>query len=309
MSQRPAKLKKKRKKSATTSPPNPDSKKQSKKSKLIVDGDIDTDIEYLSAAEYSDCPPPPATMDTSQQPPITAYTIGATKSAKYMLSEGDREDIALRTRAHIKADLADLFAELMKPLKAELCETQKQLTIQIDKNNKLESDVKELKIALDEQEQYSRRSCLRINGLIGDEGTPNENVERKLLMLAESHNIQVQPADIDTAHRVGKPNPGYTRPVIVKFSNSKARQRVLAARKTLDNIYINEDLTRYRQSLHYHARMLVKNKKLERTWVAGAKIFCRLPSSAEGSKIQIRCMEDIEAIRNGTPLTTPMVHP
>ncbi|MES9903395.1 MAG: hypothetical protein ABW168_12060 [Sedimenticola sp.] len=301
---KPKQSKKKRKKSATTSPPNPDSKIQTKKSKLILEGDIETDIEYLSAAEYSDCPPPPATMDTRQQPPITAFT---TKSAKYMLSEDEREDIAQRSRALMKEELSVMFAELMKPIKDELCETKNQLKIQIDKNTKLESEVKDLQIAIDEQEQYSRRACLRINGVIGDEGSPTENVERKLLMLAESNNIQLQPADIDVAHRVGKPKPGYTRPVIVKFSNSKARQRVMAARKNLDNIYINEDLTRYRQSIHYHARVLVKNKILERTWVAGAKIFCRFPSSAEGTKIQIRSMDDIEAIRNGKPLTTPLV--
>ncbi|MES9882139.1 MAG: hypothetical protein ABW185_14800 [Sedimenticola sp.] len=314
-----SKSKKKRKKSAITSPTHADSN-INKKSKLLPDGDVDTDIEYLSAPEYSESSHPRRTMDANQQPPITAFTTTSSKitqGAKFTLREEDREDIAervrskinanpeeiaQRVRSHLKDDLAELIQQIIQPLKDDLSHTKTLLMKEIDKNDILHSEVNDLKLALDEQEQYSRRSCLRINGVIGDEGSPTEQVETKLLTLADTYNIPMKPEDIDVAHRVGKPKPGYTRPVIVKFANSKARQRVLTARKSFDNVYVNEDLTRYRQSLHYYARKLVKDKKLDRTWIAGGKFFCSFPSSVPGTRVQIRSMDDIECIRNGKPL-------
>ncbi|MES9901154.1 MAG: hypothetical protein ABW168_00560 [Sedimenticola sp.] len=258
----------------------------------------------MSATELSDS----RVMDTaragtSQQPPITAFTT-VTKSTgattRFILTEDERDDIADRVRNKLKDDLSELITQLIKPLQEELSVTRKLLADETERNNKLASEVSDLKLALDEQEQYSRRSCLRVNGIIGDEGDPTENVEAKLISLAETHTIAITPEDIDVAHRLGRPKPGYTRSVIVKFTNLKARQRVLAARKTLGNVYINEDLTRFRQTLHYHARVLVKEKRLERSWVAGGKVFCIFPSGPDGAKVHIRSMDDIDNIRHGT---------
>lgn len=298
------KSKKKRKKSATTSPRD----SQNKKSKILLDGDIDTDIEYLSATEYTDSSQVNPTMANKQKSPgpsSEAEPKSTSQVVKFSLDDSDREDIAQRVRTKLKDDLSEIILELTKPLLDELAETKARLAAVIDQNSVLKSEVDDLRLAVDEQEQYSRRSCLRINGIIGDEGAPTENVESKLLSLAESHNIPVKPEDIDIAHRLGKPKPGYTRPVIVKFTNAKARQRVLAARKSLGDVYVNEDLTQLRQSIHYHARKLVKDKKLERTWVAGGKVFCRFPSSTPDSKVHIRSMEDIECIRDGKTLKPP----
>lgn len=286
-----------------------DTEKLKKKSKITLDTDADTDTEYLSAAELSISDT--ATMETtsvnntsSLQRPITAFTTTVTKTsggAKYVLTVDERDDIANRVHLKLKEDLSELIAQsiaqAVKPLQDELSATRKLFENEIVKNAQLQQEINDLKLQVDEQEQYSRRSCLRINGIIGDEGIQSENVEAKLLTLAETNGIAIKSEDIDIAHRLGRPRPGFTRPVIVKFSNTKAKQRVLAARKTLGNVYINEDLTRFRQTLHYHARALVREKKLERTWVAGGKIFCVFSTDPVGPKLQIRSMEDIENIR------------
>ena len=59
------------------------------------------------------------------------------------------------------------------------------------------------------------------------------------------------------------------RKVIIKFTNSKARRNQYSARKQLGAlIYVQENLTNFRESLSYEARQLVKTKKLAKTWVS-----------------------------------------
>lgn len=292
--------KKKRKKSDPTSPTSPKLNKN-KKTKC------DSDTEYQSAAEFSEAigehPP------TKQSPGIeSAMAIKLSDAdvqkivSKFTLRDDDIDRIVSRVRQSIMSDLkTELIAEHIAPLATALTETRNLLADKVAENEQLKSDINDLKLEIDEQEQYSRRSCLRLNGVTGDEGDPNENVEAKLLYLAETHNIDIQPSDIDIAHRLGKPKMAVTRSVIVKFTNSKARQRVLSARKRLGSVYVNEDLTRFRQSLHYEARQLVRAKKIVRTWIAGGKVFCNVPvpGSIDGIRFHIRSMVDIEKLGKG----------
>lgn len=314
MSQKPRKSKHrtKRKKCEVTSP----NITQNKKSRPIADGDFDTDIEYLSAAEFttdSAVHQQTPTMDkfvitSTSVPTSTSTSLSASTSSTsspnptFTLSAADRDNIAQLVCDKLKHEFAAMVLEITQPIRDELNETKVRLDKTVQENAQLKADLNDLRLAVDEQEQYSRRSCLRINGVIGDEGSPGENVENKLLSLATTHNIPIKPEDIDIAHRLGRPKLGFNRPVIVKFSNAKARQLVLSARKTLGNVYVNEDLTKFRQSLHYHARQLVRDKKLDRTWIGGGKVFACLPSSVAGVKFQIRSMTDIDKIRAGIPL-------
>ncbi|KAH3846977.1 hypothetical protein DPMN_089287 [Dreissena polymorpha] len=93
-------------------------------------------------------------------------------------------------------------------------------------------------------------------------------------------------ADIDRCHRVGSKKDGKQRKVIVKFTNSSARQRLYEARRNLkDGVFIKENLTKFREELAYEARQLVRNKLLTKSWVAGCKVYGLLPDhSGNGVK-------------------------
>lgn len=91
---------------------------------------------------------------------------------------------------------------------------------------------------------------------------------------------------IDRSHRVGsrltkEGKPRSTpRAIIVKFSTYRYRQCLFTARKLAkDNgyrdVYINEDLTKYRNDLLYQARKLVKSKCLLGAWSADGTILVR----------------------------------
>jgi hypothetical protein len=87
----------------------------------------------------------------------------------------------------------------------------------------------------------------------------------------------------------------FNRKVIVKFTNSKARQSVYSARKRLgDGIFVQENLTPYREYLGYEARKLKRAGLVTKTWVAGCKIYAQVTGEKTGR--QIMNMDDINAI-------------
>lgn len=164
-------------------------------------------------------------------------------------------------------------------------------------HNELRDQFDDLELTVDQQEQYSRRMCLRISGITGDEGKPDENTNAKLLSMAAKYNIELNNNDIDKSHRVTKFKLNVSRPILVKFTNSSARQRVMDARKSLGpGVFVQEDITMFRQNLSYQARQLVRAKTLERTWIAGGRVQARLANS---DKFLITCQNDIEDIKAG----------
>jgi len=74
-------------------------------------------------------------------------------------------------------------------------------------------------------------------------------------------------------------------PVVVRFTNRKARDAVYSARRSLKNrskqICINEDLTKSVAELFHEAINLVKNKKLFSSWTSGGSLFVKESSVPE----------------------------
>ena len=69
--------------------------------------------------------------------------------------------------------------------------------------------------------------------------------------MARTHlKVDLQPEDISRSHLVGAPFATRPRPVLVKFSTYRARERVFKARSKLKHsgtgIFLNEDLTKKR---------------------------------------------------------------
>ena len=168
----------------------------------------------------------------------------------------------------------------------------KAMSIELEKKDacikSLQQTVAQMQMKIDEHEQYSRREALRISGLVppqsdddeeqSTEGTSaNENTDNLVLafcneVLALSPPLDM--SDIARSHRSGDPSAGNARPVLVKFSTYRIRDRVIRARKKLktynkDNphpVYINEDLTKLRADLAYRARQFKKEKLISDTW-------------------------------------------
>ena len=79
----------------------------------------------------------------------------------------------------------------------------------------------------------------------------NENCKAEVVAIIKSRlNINdISEADIDAAHRIGRPRNDKPRAIIVKFFRRDDKQRVIGARRKLKHSHyvITEDLTELNQ--------------------------------------------------------------
>lgn len=149
----------------------------------------------------------------------------------------------------------------------------------------LKSRLNRLESQVDEMEQYSRRNIIRVSGATE---LPNENTDAIIMDLAKDLGTDLILSDIDRCHRVGAFQAGRPRPIIVKFTSYRAREKLFSKRRELKNIprmsrvFMNEDLTYRRNQLMYEARQAVRSKHIISAWSSDGKLFVR-------DKRDIRC--------------------
>ncbi len=177
----------------------------------------------------------------------------------------------------------------------------KNLQLQLE-NTSLHQRLGSAESAIDELEQYGRRNALRISNTwaeVDGESTDDMVVDLAINQLG----VDLHLNDISRSHRVGPKRPGQPRPVLVKFSTYRARERVYRARSqlknTLNNTYINEDLTKKRGSLAYSARQLKKSRQVQDTWTYDCRVFVKNNAGTVRVVSSIIELEDFS--KQGTP--------
>ena len=126
-------------------------------------------------------------------------------------------------------------------------------------------------------DQYSRSNNLVISGIPEDQSQwekPRETAEKVVKTMNEKlKNLNIESADIDICHRLGKIRTEKPRPVIVRFISRMTRNDLMYRRRDLKgtNIYVNEDLS------HLNRHMLVNLKRMiphdESVWVKDGTLY------------------------------------
>ena len=161
----------------------------------------------------------------------------------------------------------------------------------------MNKEIRSFQRVIEEQEQYSRRNCLRFHGI---EETSGENTDQLVISLVKDKmEIDLRPEDLDRSHRVplrshqrSSEGRSPVKPIIVKFSRYNVRREVYAARSLLKGtrIYVHEDLTRERSDLLFKAREL---QNVARTWTYDGRIFAL---TKDNRKVKITKESDLERI-------------
>ena len=111
-----------------------------------------------------------------------------------------------------------------------------------------------LKLSIDDTNQYARRDSVRINGISESENESEEDLVNKILDVASITGSKIVKSDVSIAHRLPAVIKG-TRQTIVKFTSRHAKMEFYSTRYKLKddpagkNIFINEDLTKLRYAL------------------------------------------------------------
>ena len=181
--------------------------------------------------------------------------------------------------------------------KKDLEKSQKQVNELEKKVKQMEKKLMDCENSQEEQEQYSRRNCLRIYGMPEKKDENSDDVVLQLVNSKLNLGFQVRESDLDRTHRIQPRKPRtegaeQPRPLIVKFARYNVRQKVYAARMKLKNtrIYIREDLTRSRQEL---IRETLKCESISKAWTNDGRIRAL---TKENKIVNIRHCGDLQKL-------------
>ena len=180
-----------------------------------------------------------------------------------------------------------------------------------NKHQRSEERIQKLESSLNDQEQYSRRNCVRVFGVPERD---NENTNQIVCDIATNQlGVSLAMADIDRSHRVGRrsePKGGSAsatsmkpRPIIVKLTSYQHRQNLLRNRRKLKEnktgISIYEDLTTANRMLLWEAFKVCSNKDSKATsaWSMDGRIIVSVQGTNNKTiKKQIHSKEDLANI-------------
>ena len=194
-------------------------------------------------------------------------------------SKRGRPPTKKKTPAEVEKDLKTIVEEVVKS----------RLHVITSELEELREDYKDLYQELEHLKQYGRRNAIRIYNPEWVE-LPGENTDDTVLkFFSETLSVDLDKSHIDRSHHVGPKDRsrfGGPRPILVKFTSYRARERVVKSRSALlgTDIQINEDLTKFTSSLAFEARKAKRNNDLIHTSVYDGKVFVKAPS-ADTSKV------------------------
>lgn len=190
-----------------------------------------------------------------------------------LVSKDHMDSLMDKLQQNIEDVINKKIAEATEPLKQQISALEGKLEI-------FQSHLLELEVRLDDAEQYSRRSCLRIFGvpLPANGKESNNDCVAIAKEIFEEMEVAVPDDAIDRIHRIGKKEKNAAgileQPLIIKFTSWKHRTAVYKGRKKLESQRILLDLTPRRAKLLSRARLLVKdNSSVDYSFV---DVNCRL---------------------------------
>ena len=164
----------------------------------------------------------------------------------------------------------------------------------------MESHIKHLMSCHDNQEQYSRRLCLRIDGMELPQQETGEECAEKVRRIFDELEVLVPDAVLDRAHRIGpvKQINGKTfQQVIVRFTTWRHRTYVYRARKKASSVKIRLDHTKVRLNVLQMAREVLKSYP-EEIFVF-ADVNCTTRINIDGEISPFTSKEDLLTLLKG----------
>lgn len=183
-----------------------------------------------------------------------------------------------------ETDIISKFEEKIRAQDEKIEQLESKLAMRM---NTIDVLLDKLQVRCDDNEQYSRRNCLRIHGVECAENG-NEDVTKILKNCYEESGIEFNEKDVDRVHRIGKSYENddgkMVRPIIVKFRSwnarnkfykSRPRSHVKGVKKPCAQTFrVSLDLTKRRLDLLRNARQLCENH--ERVAFVFADMNCSL---------------------------------
>ena len=174
---------------------------------------------------------------------------------------------------------------------------QAKKTEELSKNISTISDqLNEIKVDIDSTQQKLKEANVRLVGLPENHSCDAEDIKVDIIKFAQEQLAlpTFDPEDIEEVSRLGKVSESKTRDVLITFKNKASRNRFYNRRRKLydantrtspSGVYINEDLTSYRQRLYYDGRHLRKKGTNHSVWTSAGTIMIKITENSQPQPI------------------------
>ena len=149
--------------------------------------------------------------------------------------------------------------------------------------DELQAKNSELELRIDELEQYSRRNCLVLHGIVESQYAKENTDDLVLEIVRKKLDLEISATDLDRSHRIGRGrNTSYAeaasekrkkpRPIIVKFVSYKVRAEVFRRKRKLkgSGVRITESLTKKRMELY---NSVLNDSNVKTAWTLDGRII------------------------------------
>ena len=175
-----------------------------------------------------------------------------------------------------------------------------KMDVAVERTGQLQDDKQDQLDKMDDLEQYTRRTNLRIYG-IPEAGEQPEDTDQLTIDFAKSElGVEISPEDISRSHRVGK-RSSKPRPIIVRLVRHNTKVEILRKRRQLKKnkwpYNIQEDLTKTRRDILKYLRNDIDEGIIDKVWTADGVIFLRPKqhtSTIETCSTMAKCCEIID---------------
>ena len=134
------------------------------------------------------------------------------------------------------------------------------LAKRVDELEGLVKVIEKLDERIDDSEQYSRRLCLRVDGIAVPNKDQKEDCVEMVHELFNEAGVKIDKDSIDRAHRIGRVNNHGKQQIIVRFKSFRERTLVYKHRKECKSAKISLDLTKRRLNLLFWAKEAIKDR-------------------------------------------------
>ena len=274
----------KRRLSVTPEKPNP------KKANVIADKphvNIDVDVVKMGQEIVSSLKDPGVLSDLTKN-----------------IVQGVLAAVVPKLQISVQEALTTAINDAVLPMQKTISDQDQKIKGQNYEIKTLQKRVQELQSRAEEQEQYSRRNCLRFSNVpfVDAENEPLEsardlNTDEVVLDICNNtlglSDITVD--DISRSHVVGKPSNG-TCQIIARFNSYRTRHKVYSAKSNMktdpQKRYINEDLTKYRYAIVKRLAKERKAKRIDSFWTFDGRIFCKVKEKSP--KVLVKSLSKVD---------------
>ncbi len=176
--------------------------------------------------------------------------------------------------------------------------TQQKKTETLSKNiSRISEQLSNIDVEIDNTRQLMKENNVRVIGLPEHEEEETNKLKDQIVVFSKEHLKfpDLNKDDIAEVNRLGQSNNDKPRDVIIKFKHREIRNQFYQHRKRLysddirksaTGIYINEDLTQYRQRLYFDIRNLRKRSAIYAVWTSSGTVMVKLKESSEPQAVK-----------------------